>query len=163
MSKPGFTYVIYINTTPEQLWKALTEGEFTRQYWGGRQIVSEWTTGAPVKHVKADGSLDWRGEVLESDPPHRLSYTFIPENDDEMPGYEGEKVDLATPEKPSRVTFEIAEYMDQVRLTLIHDQFEENSKVLQGISVGWPVILSSLKSLLEGGSPLLRSDTDGTH
>ena len=163
MSKPGFTYVIYINTTPEQLWKALTEGEFTRQYWGGRQITSEWTTGAPVKHVKADGSLDWRGEVLESDPPHRLSYTFIPENDDEMPGYEGEKVDLATPEKPSRVTFEIAEYMDQVRLTLIHDQFEENSKVLQGISVGWPVILSSLKSLLEGGSPLLRSDTDGTH
>lgn len=163
MSKPDFSYVIYINTTPEQLWKALTEGEFTRQYWGGRQITSEWTVGASVRHVKADGSLDWRGEVLESDPPHRLSYTFIPENDDEMPGYEGEKVDLTTPEKPSRVTFEIAEYMDQVRLTLIHDQFEENSKVLQGISVGWPIILSSLKSLLEGGSPLLRSDTDGTH
>ncbi|HBP41039.1 MAG: SRPBCC family protein [Vreelandella alkaliphila] len=163
MSKPDFAYVIYINTTPEQLWKALTEGEFTREYWGGRQITSEWTAGATVKLVKADGSLDWRGEVLESDPPHRLSYTFIPENDDEMPGYEGEKVDLTRPEKPSRVTFEIAEYMGQVRLTLIHDQFEESSKVLQGISVGWPFILSSLKSLLEGGSPLLRSDTDGAH
>ncbi|AZM95039.1 SRPBCC family protein [Vreelandella venusta] len=163
MSKPDFAYVIYVNTTPEQLWKALTEGEFTRQYWGGRQITSEWTAGATVELVKADGSLDWHGEVLESDPPHRLSYTFIPENDDEMPGYEGEKVDLTRPEKPSRVTFEISEYMGQVRLTLIHDQFEEDSKVLQGISVGWPVILSSLKSLLEGGSPLLRSDTDGTH
>lgn len=163
MSKPDFAYVIYIDTTPEQLWKALTEGEFTRQYWGGRQIQSDWTTGAPVRHVKADGSLDWRGEVLEASPPHRLSYTFSPDNDDEMPGYEGEKVDLDKPEKPSRVTFEIAEYMGQVRLTLIHDQFEENSKVLQGISVGWPAILSSLKSLLEGGSPLFGSDTHGEH
>ncbi len=111
----------------------------------------------------SNGSLDWRGEVLEADPPHRLSYTFTPENDDEMPEYEGEKVDLTAPEKPSRVTFEIAEYMGQVRLTLIHDQFEENSRVLQGISVGWPVILSSLKSLLEGGNPLLRSQDDGKH
>lgn len=154
MSKPDFAYVIYIDTTPDDLWKALTDGEFTRQYWGGRHIHSDWTTGATITHTKADGSVDWRGEVLEANPPHRLSYTFSPKNDDEMPGYEGEKVDLTAPEKPSRVTFEIAEYMGQVRLTLIHDEFEQNSKVLPGISVGWPAILSSLKSLLEGGRPL---------
>lgn len=55
MTKPDFAYVIYTDTTVDQLWKALTEGEFTSQYRGGRQIKSDWTTGAPVKHAKADG------------------------------------------------------------------------------------------------------------
>ncbi|MCC5903661.1 MAG: SRPBCC family protein [Halomonas sp.] len=154
MAKPEFVYVIYIDTTLERVWKALTSSEFTRQYWGGRRIESDWETGAAVNLIKEDGSLDWSGKVLEADPPKRLSYTFDPAVDDEMPGYEGERVDLLDPEKPSRVTFEVAEYMGKVRLTLIHDQFEQGSKVLQGISVGWPAILSSLKSLLEHGEPL---------
>lgn len=154
MAKPEFVYVIYIDTTLGKAWKALTNGEFTRQYWGGRRIESSWQEGSAVNHFKEDGSLDWSGKVLEVAPPKRLSYTFDPAVNDEMPGYTGDKVDLLDPEKPSRVTFELEEYMGRVRLTLVHDQFEPGSKVLQGVTVGWPVILSSLKSLLEQGEPL---------
>lgn len=154
MDKPRFVYVTYIASTPEKVWEALTRGEFTCQYWGGRRIQSDWTPGAPVTHLKEEGSVDWKGKVLEAEPPRRLSYTFDPQNDDEMPDYEGERVDLNQRERPSRVTFEIDDYMGQVRLTLVHDEFEPESKVLQGISHGWPAILSSLKSLLERGSPL---------
>lgn len=154
MAKPEFVYVIYIDTTLEKAWAALTNGEFTRQYWGGRRIESDWQAGSAVNHFKEDGSLDWSGKVLKANYPKHLSYTFDPAVDDEMPDYEGEKIDLTDPEKPSRVTFELEEYMGKVRLTLVHDRFEPGSKVLQGISVGWPAILSSLKSLLEQGEPL---------
>lgn len=154
MTEPKFVYVTYIDSTPDKVWQALTKGEFTRQYWGGRRIESDWKEGSTVKLLKADNSLDWAGQVLEADPPKRLSYTFDPATDDEMPEYQGEKVDLEHPEPPSRVTFEVDEYMGKVRLTLVHDRFEPGSKVLQGISVGWPAILSSLKSLLEHGEPL---------
>lgn len=77
MDKPVFTYVTDIATTPEQLWEALTSGDFTYQYWGGRRIESAWKPGSPVKHVREDGGTDWQGEVLEADPPKRLSYTFM--------------------------------------------------------------------------------------
>lgn len=154
MDKPRFVYVSYIASTPEQVWKALTSEDFTRRYWGGRRIQSDWHQGSKVLHLKNDGTLDWQGEVLEATPPQRLSYTFDPQNDDEMPGFEGERIDLNDRERPSRVTFEIAEYLGQVRLTLVHDEFAPGSKVLPGISHGWPAILSSLKSLLENGRPL---------
>lgn len=154
MNDPHFVYVTYIATTPEKLWEALTSGDFTSQYWGGRRIESAWKPGSPVRHVKEDGTLDWKGEVIEADPPRRLVYTFDCLTDDEMPDYEGERVDLENREPPSRVTFEIAEYMGRVRLTLVHDGFEPGSRVVQGISHGWPAILSSLKSLLESGQPL---------
>ena len=154
MAITEFVYVTYIDTTPEKLWQALTTGEFTRQYWGGRSIESSWEVGAAVNLIKEDGVLDWSGQVLEAQPPTRLVYTFDPAVDDEMPGYEGEKVDLTRPEPPSRVTFKIEKYMSKVKLTLVHDQFPPGSKVLQGVSNGWPAILSSLKSLLECDTPL---------
>lgn len=157
MDKPQFVYVTYIDSTPEKVWKALTSGDFTSQYWGGRRIQSDWQAGSPVTHLKEDGSLDWQGKVLQAEPPHLLSYTFDPQADDEMPDFEGEHIDLENREQPSRVTFKIDEYMGQVRLSLVHDEFEPGSKVLQGISHGWPAILSSLKSLMERGSPLFPS------
>lgn len=154
MDNSKFTYVIYIDTTPAELWEALTQGDFTRQYWGGRQIRSEWLEGSVVEHVKEDGSIDWCGKVLVAEPNTKLSYTFDAQCDDELPDYEGERVDLENREPPSRVTFEIADYMGRVRLSLVHDQFPMGSKVLQGISLGWPAILSSLKSLMETKQPL---------
>lgn len=152
MNKPEFVYVTYIDATPSKVWNALTNGEFTRQYWGGRRISSDWQVGSKVQHFKDDDSIDWVGEVLEANPPRRLSYTFDPST--EMSEQKGEQADPHRAEKPSRVTFEIDEYMGKVRLTLTHDQFEPGSKVLPGISMGWPAILSSLKSLLERGEPL---------
>ena len=154
MEKPQFVYVTYIATTREKLWEALTGGEFTRQYWGGRKITSDWTVGSPVHHFKEDGTLEWKGEVLVYDPPNKLSYTFDVLTDEEMPDYKGEKADLVNKEKPSRVTFELKEYMGEVCLTLVHDNFEMGSKIIQGISNGWPAILSGLKTLLETGKTL---------
>ncbi|HTN82148.1 MAG TPA: SRPBCC family protein [Sorangium sp.] len=138
MSKPEFVYVTYIASTLEKVWEALTTGEFTRQYWGGRTIQSDWRPGSSVRHVKEDGSFDWEGEILEADPPKLLSYTF------------GNKHG----ERPSRVTFELTLLGPHVKLTLTHGDFAEDSKVLPAISNGWPAILSSMKSLLETGKAL---------
>ena len=140
MNKPQFVYTIYIATTPEKLWEALTGPDFTAQYWAGRRIQSDWKVGSPIQLFEADGSHDWHGEVLQSDPPKLLSYTF----DLTPPGESGG-------EPPSRVTMELKPIGSAVRLTTTHDNFEEGSKILQGISNGWPGILSSLKTLLETG------------
>jgi uncharacterized protein YndB with AHSA1/START domain len=142
MTKPSFVYVTYIRTSPEELWRALTDGEFTRQYWFGRRVESAWTVGAPVTFW-FDGKVGDSGEVLECEPPRRLSYSFHVEFVEELRS-----------ERPSRVTFEIEQLGAQVKLTLTHDEFEPGSKVLAGVSTGWPVILASLKSLLETGRPI---------
>lgn len=155
MSEPQqFVYVIYIATTADKLWEALTSGAFTYQYWGGRRIESDWRVGSAVRHVKEDGGLDWRGEVLAADPPRLLSYTFEVVDAEEC-GLEGEPGAEAEAQEPaSRVTFEIRPFMGRVKLTVTHDRFEPGSKVLAGVSQGWPAILSSLKSLLERGEAL---------
>lgn len=143
MDKPTYIYVTYIATTPEKLWRALTEGDFTRQYWGGRSITSEWKVGASVNHIRSDGGIDWEGEVLRSEPPRLLSYTFHMLISDKHRG-----------ERPSRVTFELESLASVVRLRLSHDEFAPDSATLETTSHGWPAILSSLKSLLETGDPL---------
>ena len=76
MSDPAFVYVIYIRTTPEKLWDALTDPEMRPKFWFGRTSESDWKTGS--KHVlhAPDGSIDFQGTVLESDPPRKLTYTF---------------------------------------------------------------------------------------
>lgn len=142
MSKPSFVYVTYIRTSPEKLWRALTDGEFTQRYWSGRRVESDWKVGARVTFWH-DGKASDSGEVLECEPPRRLSYSFHVEFVEELRS-----------EPPSRVTFEIEKLGAQVKLTLTHDGFEPGSKVLAGISTGWPAILSSLKSLLETGRPI---------
>ena len=96
MDKPPFVYVTYIQTSPERLWEALTDGAFTQRYWGGRRIQSNWNVGSPVRHVREDGGIDWQGEVLQSERPRLLSYTFGMQISERHRG-----------EKPSRVTFEL--------------------------------------------------------
>jgi uncharacterized protein YndB with AHSA1/START domain len=143
MNKPPFVYVTYIDTTAEKLWEALTDGEFTRRYWGGRRIQSDWIVGSSVRHVREDGGIDWEGEVLQAQPPRLLSYTF--------------HMQISAPhraERPSRVTFELQPIGSVVKLTLTHDDFESASAIFETTRHGWPAILSSLKSLLESGSPL---------
>ena len=76
MDKPTFVYVTYIATTPEQLWDALTSESFTQQYWQDGQLQSDWQVGSSVQHVGSDGESNWQGEVLQSEPPHRLTYSF---------------------------------------------------------------------------------------
>jgi uncharacterized protein YndB with AHSA1/START domain len=138
MKNHTFTYVTYIDTSAEALWEALTSPDFTRQYWGGRSIQSDWTVGSRVVHLRENGEFDWHGEILQCERPEVLSYSFQgPEDDD--------------PE--SRVTFELEPYGSVIRLTVTHTDLADR-KEYNGISQGWPAILSSLKSLLERGEPL---------
>ena len=133
----------HINTSPEKLWDALTQPEFTQQYWGGLRIQSDWTTGASVKLIKPDGGIDLKGEVLQFDPPRILAYTF------QCRSHDGTAV-----EEPTRVTFEIGVAYGVTKLTVCHDEFEPGSQKFLEVSNGWQAILSSLKTLLETGTPL---------
>ena len=143
MSEREHVYVTYIATSAERLWQALTDGEFTRQYWGGLRIRSEWQAGSPVEHVKDDGGIVLAGVVLEADRPRLLSYTF------HMLISDGHRDDA-----PSRVRFELHPMGDVMRLTLTHDRFGPDSVTFETTRYGWPAIMSSLKSLLETGKPL---------
>ena len=148
--KPKFVYVIYIASTPEKVFKALTDPQQSARYWFGYEVTSAWKVGAAFSLVK-DGKPWDTGKVLEYDPPRRLSYSFHPEHD----GLENER--------PSRVAFDLEEINGQVKLTMTHDGFDEASRVLPRIQTGWPSILSSLKSLLETGNelpPFWRGDYD---
>ena len=136
MSKPNFVYVIYIASTPDKVFKALTDTEATAQFWFGNAVTSDWKVGSPLE-FRREGKLIVKGTVLENDPPRRLSYTFHSQHDG-----------LFT-EQPSRVAIEIEQQKNQVKLTMTHDDFQPGSKVLEQISRGWPLVLSSLKSYLE--------------
>jgi DNA-binding transcriptional ArsR family regulator/uncharacterized protein YndB with AHSA1/START domain len=158
MDKPEFVYTTYIRTTPEQLWRGLTDPAFTRRYWG-LAWESDWKTGSPMTmRLDKDGVTiaDPAQVVLESDPYRRLAYawhTFTPEW---AAAYDISADDLArfSGEPRSKVTFDIEPLGDCVRLTVVHDGFGPGSAVLPGISQGWPVLMSSLKTLLETGDVL---------
>jgi uncharacterized protein YndB with AHSA1/START domain len=142
MSKPEFVYITYIETTPERLWEALTNSEFSKRYWFGTDVRSDWKVGSPFALVM-NGTTTDVGEILEADLPRRLSYSF----------HHVLKED-ARNEPPSIVVFNIERHGNFVKLTLTHENFAEGSKLLDGISKGWPAILSSLKSMLESGTAL---------
>jgi len=142
MSKPEFVYTTYIETTPDKLWAALTSSEFSRQYWFGTELRTDWAIGSPLA-LGMNGTPTDVGEILEFDPPRRLSYTFRHVLQDELRN-----------EKPTKVVFKLEPHGKLVKLTLTHEGFAETSKLLDGISKGWPAILSSLKSLLETGTAL---------
>ena len=143
MRRPEFIYVTYIETTPEKLWDALTSSEFTRRYWWDTRVVSDWKVGSPFSLVLNGNTTDI-GKVLEVDQPRRLSYTFQHILNED-----------ARSERPSRVTFVLEQYGKLVKLTLRHEDFADDSVILDGISKGWPAIMSSLKSLLETGEALV--------
>jgi uncharacterized protein YndB with AHSA1/START domain len=144
MSDPDFVYVVYIRATPQAVWDALTDGTSTRAFWYGRTNESSWRKGDTVTFCAPDGSIDFTGEIYESDPPHRLSHGFL----HDAPG-------AMRDEGSSTVTYDIAPVENGVvRLTMTHSGFGAGSVVRPGVARGWPVILSGLKSLLETGAPL---------
>ncbi len=140
---PDFVYVTYIETTPEKLWDALTNPEFTRQYWFGVSVTSDWKVGSPMAYLQ-NGERTVEGTILEAERPRLLSYTFHDTR--------GE----ASKEPPTRVTLEIEPELNTktVRLTVTHTDFVPNSLHRPSISQGWPAVLSGLKSFLESGKIL---------
>jgi uncharacterized protein YndB with AHSA1/START domain len=161
----GFTYTTYIEATPERVWRALTDRADTRRFWrhrsaGGKTLPSDWKKGSTWALLHQDVGVAVRDPeqvVLESDPPLRLAYTwhsFTPEWAAAV-GLAPEAAAAWRAEPRSKVAFDIeGRGRGVVKLTVLHDGFEPGSVVLESISLGWPSVLSSLKTLLETGSPL---------
>ena len=136
MDKPQFVYVTYILTTSEKVWTALTDAELSARYWG-RSNRSDWKVGSAWSHGHAGEAPDVTGKVLEADPPRRLVTSWF------RPAEAGD------PAQHSRVTYEIEQMGEKVRLTVTHTELTEDA--LRDISGGWPAVLSNLKTFLETG------------
>jgi uncharacterized protein YndB with AHSA1/START domain/DNA-binding transcriptional ArsR family regulator len=135
-------FEIYIRTTPERLWEAITDREIREKFQFGCHITSDWSPGSRVEisHPGAPGLLG-EGEVLEIDPPRKLVQTMVALWSDEVQS-----------EGTSRVTWEIEPVGDSCRLVLTHDQLRDGAN--EQIYGGWPMILSGLKTWLETGEVL---------
>ena len=143
MSSSRFVYVTYIRTTPEKLWRALIDPEFTRQYWAETWQDCEWKPGASWRLMIPDGRVGDAGEVLEVEPERRLVLSWRNEFKPEL-----------HEEGFSRLTYELEQQETCVKLTLIHEMDRDGSQLIDAVSQGWPMILASLKSLLETGESL---------
>ncbi len=151
MAKSTCIYVSYIRTTPEKLWKALTDAEFTKQYWFGMRSESEWRAGSPWKLVSQKGEVWDAGEVVEAKPPRRLVLRW----------HHPMKPELKA-EGPTLCTMELEPSAGAVKLTITHTIERESSKVIEAVSGGWPKVISNLKSLLETGSIALQEPYPAT-
>src|SRR5579863_8200586 len=143
--KPLTVYTIYIASTPEKVWDALTSAEFSRKYFFGNSVEVDLRVGGAYVVRTPDGALHISGEVAECVQYRKLSFTFNvnwPELIEKL--------------GPTLVTYEIEPAGDAVRLTMTeaHDRALDDD-ILSGGRQGWPAILSSLKSLLETGEALV--------
>ncbi|MFC9261878.1 SRPBCC family protein [Streptomyces hydrogenans] len=157
MDTDAYVYTSYIRTTPDELWKALTEPELTRRYWGVA-FETEWTPGAPMVWDEGDRSTaDLEQVVVEAVPGRRLAYTwhtFTPEWAKAV-GLDDEVYGVLSRERRSTVAFTLEPSGDNmVRLTVTHDGLEPDGMMRGLVGEGWPAIVSSLKSLLETGEEL---------
>lgn len=139
--KVSFIYVTYIRTTAEKIFEAITKPEIAKLYWGHAN-VSDWKPGAKWEHVRASDSttVELVGKVVEHDPPKRLVLTWANASQADEP------------DEYSRVAFDIEPDKDgMVKLTVSHTDLKPDSGMFNGISKGWPLVLSSMKSYLETG------------
>ncbi|KUL63457.1 MULTISPECIES: ArsR/SmtB family transcription factor [unclassified Streptomyces] len=156
MSKPEYVYTIYIHTTPDKLWEGLTSPEFLKQYHGGWAPSSDWQVGSKVLWpVEENGEPQDLGQVVtEAEPGKRLAYTWhtLQPMHQEMFGMSDAEFAEAAKER-SKVSFAIepAEEPEMgVKLTITHDGFASaDSKMLEGVSGGWTMMMSELKTILE--------------
>lgn len=144
-----YVYATYIRTTPEKLWEALTNGDFSEKYWMGFRVEIEPRVGGRIKILPPKGSVgrsDHGGDVLAYEKYKKLTYQWMKERHEKDAKRDG----------LSRVTYELKPAGDHVKLTLIHenlisDDVSADPNSFGGINNGWPMVLSSLKSLLETG------------
>ena len=143
--KPTTIYTIYIASTPEKVWQALTTAEFSRKYFFDNSVEVDLRIGGAFIVRTPNGALQISGEVIECAPPRRLTVTF-----------NVNWLELIEKLGPTLVTYEIEPVSDAVRLTMTesHDR-PLSDDILEGGRQGWPAILSSLKSVLETGVPLV--------
>jgi uncharacterized protein YndB with AHSA1/START domain/DNA-binding transcriptional ArsR family regulator len=134
---------VYINTSPERLWQALTDGSITKLYYFGTSAESDWHAGSSYRNVNADGGVMIEGTILESDPPRLLKQTFNPVwLPEEQRGPE------------TTVTWEITQLGNACKLRVHHEGLDAASPMAESVRGGWSQILSGLKTYLETGSVL---------
>jgi len=139
-------YEVYIRTTPEKLWQALTHSDFTRRFFFGTTVESQWHAGAPLVYRFVDGSVPFDATIEAIEPHRRLVHSFkaIPS---EWKAY--------SDDPPSRVTYEIEQLGPSCLLRVTHEHFAGLSATAERTSHGWPLALSGLKTLLETGESLI--------
>jgi uncharacterized protein YndB with AHSA1/START domain len=153
MDKPIFVYATFIRTTPEKLWEALTNGDFSEKYWFGFRFEVEQKTGGAVRILPPKGMEehgDHAGKVLVCEPCRKLVYTWNPKDKPEV---------AAKRDSLSQVTYELTPMGPLVKLRLLHENLlpediEKDPNTFRGINNGWPAVLSSLKTLLETGEAI---------
>jgi uncharacterized protein YndB with AHSA1/START domain len=143
--KLEYAYDIYIAVPPGKVWKGLVDGDLTRQYVYGTRFEGKLNKGAAYAFV-GDGDFKVAdGQILEIEPERRLVMTWSAHWDEE-----------SAKDRASRVTYELASAgPSATKLRVIHDDFDGQTATYSGSVAGWPLMLSSLKSLLETGKPLV--------
>ena len=137
-----FVYTTFIATAPEKLFEAITSADISSRYWG-HSNVSDWQPGARWEHVgNASKTAELVGRVVEYSPPTKLVLSWVNTSQE------------SDPEAYSRVTFDVTPYDGMTKLVVTHDDLIKGSGMEQGVSKGWPIVLSSLKSYLETGTGL---------
>jgi uncharacterized protein YndB with AHSA1/START domain len=136
---PKHVYEVYLRATPEEVWRAITDSELTKQYYYDNTVESDWTPGSPIVYRNPDGTEAITGEIVEADAPRRLVHTFF------FPG---------TNESPSRCTWTIEPRGEATLLILTHDGFDGETDTFKSVAHGWVPVLSGLKTLVETGRPL---------
>jgi uncharacterized protein YndB with AHSA1/START domain len=147
--KPTFVYTIYIASTPDKVWQAVTTAEFSRQYFSGFAVELQERVGGQFVVRTPDGSEHITGKVIACEPPLRLVVTW----DVNWPG-------LIEALGRTLVSYDIEQAGDAVRLTLTQSNDRPlDDDILSGGRAGWPAILSGLKSLVETGkAPAIRME-----
>jgi len=135
-------YELFIRTTPEKLWQALTDGQVTKKYFFAEEIHSDWKRGSEWYSTSPEGRRDVDGKVLECDPPRRLVMTWHV------------LYDPALSNEVSKVTYLIEKRGEMCKLSVTHDLSDAPKTAGHVSKDGWQWVLSSLKSLLETGQPL---------
>jgi uncharacterized protein YndB with AHSA1/START domain len=144
MAESRFLYLTYIRAPAQTVFEALIDPAQNQQFWSGYHQESSWRVGEDFAIVGAEGNAWDTGKVLAFDPPRRYAVTWNHQHDAAMKA-EGE----------STCTFDIEALSDQLtKLTVTHVIPVADSKLINAVSGGWPMILSSLKSLLETGRAL---------
>src|SRR5262249_14221796 len=134
-------YEMFIHTSPEKLWEALTDGAVTKKYFFGETIVSDWRKGSSWHSIGPSGSRDVEGTVIEAAPPRRLVVTWQVLYDAELK------------DEHARVTYEIEKRGPICKLTVVHE-LEHAPKTAKHVAGGWGIVLAGLKTLLETGHPM---------
>ena len=145
-TKPEFNYVTFIKAPREKVWEALTRPEFTKRYWFNSTVESDWQEGSEytfrVSDEKGENRIALQGKILKNDEPGELVYQFTCPTNEEIC------------HEDSTVQFLLEEIEGITKLSVRHYNFEDGSKMFGMVSEGWPIVLASLKTLLETGKGL---------